>query len=160
MGTTQALRAVLLLAHLAAAAAWIGAMAYSLAIVQPRARRFLGDAARYEEFATALAAGARRGVLALIAVLGASGAALVAVEVSRARDPGVGWTVLVAAKALLLVAAAAIFAHVSWRLWPARLFARADELEALQRRFRATALVLTAVVATAFALGAVAGAIR
>jgi putative copper export protein len=30
---TQALRAVLLLAHLAAAAAWLGGMAYSLAIV-------------------------------------------------------------------------------------------------------------------------------
>jgi putative copper export protein len=56
MGTTQALRAVLLLAHLAAAAAWIGAMAYSLAIVQPRARRFLGRTA----FALGAVAGAVR----------------------------------------------------------------------------------------------------
>jgi hypothetical protein len=51
-------------------------------------------------------------------------------------------------------------AAVSWRLWPARLLARAGEVEALQRRFRATALGLTAIVATAFALGAVARAIR
>jgi putative copper export protein len=57
---TQALRAALLLAHLAAAAVWLGGMAYSLAIVQPRARRFLGGGAEpYEGFATALAAGAR-----------------------------------------------------------------------------------------------------
>jgi uncharacterized membrane protein len=154
---TQALRAVLLLvAHLAAAAVWLGGMAYSLAIVQPRARRFLGAAEPYEGFATALAAG----VLGLIALLTASGAGLVAVEVSGARDAGTTWAVLVAAKAVLLVAAAAVFAHVSWRLWPARLFARADELDALQRRFRATALGLTAIVATAFALGTVAGAIR
>jgi uncharacterized membrane protein len=157
---TQALRAVLLLAHLAAAAVWLGGMAYSLAIVQPRARRFPGGAEPYEGFATALAAGARRGVLGPIALLAASGAGLVAVEVSGARDAGTTWAVLVAAKAVLLVAAAAVFAHVSWRLWPARLFARADELDALQRRFRATALGLTAIVATAFALGTVAGAIR
>ena len=156
---TQAARAVLLLAHLAAAAVWLGGMAYSLTIVQPRARRFLGGAEPYEAFATAVAAGARRGVLGLIALLAASGAGLVAMEVAGARHPGTTWAV-VTAKAVLLVAAAAVFVHVSWRLWPARLFARADELDALQRRFRATALGLTAIVATAFALGAVAGAIR
>jgi uncharacterized membrane protein len=148
-------RAVLLLAHLAAAAVWLGSMTYSLAIVQPRARRFLGSAERYEDFATALAAGARRGVLALIALLAVSGAGLVAV----ADDAGSAWAVLVALKGVLLAAATALFAHVSWRLWPARLFARAGEVEPLQRRFRATAIALTALVATAFALGAVAEAI-
>jgi uncharacterized membrane protein len=157
---TEALRAVLLLAHLAAAATWLGGMVYSLAIVQPRARRFLGSADRYEGFAVALAAGARRGVLALIGLLAASGAGLVAVEIAGADDPGALWAVLVALKAVLLVAATAVFAHVSWRLWPARLFALPAELEALQARFRATALALTALVATAFALGAVTGAIR
>jgi uncharacterized membrane protein len=157
---TEALRAVLLLAHLAAAATWLGGMVYSLAIVQPRARRFLGSADRYEGFAVALAAGARRGVLALIGLLAASGAGLVAVEIAGARDPGALWAVLVALKAVLLVAATAVFAHVSWRLWPARLFALPAELEALQARFRATALALTALVGAAFALGAVAGAVR
>src|SRR3954447_20911719 len=157
---TDALRAVLLLSHLAAAAAWLGGMVYSLAIVQPRARRFLGGADRYEAFAVSLAAGARHGVLALIALLAASGAGLVAVEVSGADDPGALWTVLAAVKAVLLVAAAALFAHVSWRQWPARLFALPAELEALQARFRASALALSALVAAAFALGAVAGAIR
>src|SRR3954447_5149817 len=115
---TEALRAVLLLAHLAAAATWLGGMVYSLAIVQARARRFLGSADRYEGFAVALAAGARRGVLALIGLLAASGAGLVAVEIAGADDPGALWAVLVALKAVLLVAATAVFAHVSWRLWP------------------------------------------
>jgi hypothetical protein len=135
-------------------------MVYSLAIVQPRARRFLGSADRYEGFAVVLAAGARRGVLALIGLLAASGAGLVAVESAGARDPGALWAVLVGLKALLLVAATAVFAHVSWRLWPARLFALPAELEALQARFRATALALTGLVGAAFALGAVAGAVR
>jgi uncharacterized membrane protein len=157
---TEALRAVLLLAHLAAAATWLGGMVYSLAIVQPRARRFLGSADRYEGFAVALAAGARRGVLALIGLLAASGAGLVAVEIAGADDPGALWAVLVALKAGLLVAATAVFVHVSWRLWPARLFALPAEREALQARFRATAVGLTALVGAAFALGAVAGAVR
>jgi uncharacterized membrane protein len=157
---TQALRAVLLLAHLVAAATWLGSMVYGLAIVQPRARRFLGGADRYEALAVALAAGARRGVLALIALLAVSGAALVAVEVSGARDPGAVGAVLGALKAVLLVAATALFAHVSWRQWPARLFALPAELDALQARFRVSALALAALVTGAFALGAVAGAIR
>src|SRR4051794_41839293 len=111
-------RAVLLLAHLAAAAVWLGGMTYSLAIVQPRARRFLGSAERYEDFATALAAGARRGVLALIALLVLSGAGLVAVE----DDPGTAWAVLVALKAVPPAPAPALFPPVPRRLWPARPF--------------------------------------
>src|SRR3954469_638491 len=114
-------RAVLLLAHLAAAAVWLGGMTYSLAIVQPRARRFLGTAERYEDFATALAAGARRGVVALIALLALSGLGLVAVE----DDPATAWAVLVALKAVLLAAATALFVYVSSRLWRARPLARA-----------------------------------
>src|SRR3954471_21741298 len=120
---TEALRAVLLLAHLSAAATWLGGMVYSLAIVQPRARRVLASADRYEGLAVAVGAGARRGVLALIGLLAASGAGLVAVEIAGARDPGALWAVLVAVKAVLLMAATTVFAHVSWRLWPARLFA-------------------------------------
>src|SRR3954470_4885029 len=126
---TEALRAVLLLAHLAAAATWLGGMFYSLAIVQPRARRFLGSADRYEGFAVALAAGARRGVLALIGLLAASGAGLVAVELRGGDAPGALWPVLTGWKAVLLVAPTAVLAHVSWRRWPARQFAVPAELE-------------------------------
>jgi putative copper export protein len=74
---TDALRAALLTAHLAAAAVWLGGMIYSLVIVQPRAQRLLGGPQPYEPFAVALAAGARRGVLALAGALAASGAGLV-----------------------------------------------------------------------------------
>jgi hypothetical protein len=62
----------------------------------------------------------------------------------------------VALKAAGLCAAAGLFAHVSWRLWPARLFAGADELETHRLRFRRSAAILTAIVALEFVLGAAA----
>ena len=75
-----------------AAAVWLGAMVHSLAVVQPRAQRFLGSAERYEAFAAELAAGARWKVLGLCGALGASGIALTAMEVSARRaPPGCGW---------------------------------------------------------------------
>ena len=53
-------------AHVLVAAAWFGAMAYSLAVVQPRAVRFLADERRSEDFAATLASGARYSVLVLV----------------------------------------------------------------------------------------------
>ena len=135
-------------------AVWLGAMAYSLAVVQPRAARFFADRPRdRERFAVELAAGARRPVLAAVALLAASGAGLVAAE-DGAR--ATGWWTLIALKAAGLCAAAGLFAHVSWRLWPARLFAGSDELEAQRRRFTRSAAALTAIVALEFVLGAAA----
>ena len=48
---TEALRAVLLLAHLAAAATWLGGMVYSLAIVQPRVVRKFAGARKFQRCA-------------------------------------------------------------------------------------------------------------
>jgi hypothetical protein len=118
--------------HLLAGAVWLGAMAYSLAVVQPRAQRFIEDERRREAFAAELAAGARRPVLGVIALLAASGAVLVALEAGDGT--GSGWWLLVGAKVALLAAATALFWHVSWRLWPRRLFATPEELPALRAR--------------------------
>jgi hypothetical protein len=135
-------------------AVWLGAMAYSLVVVQPRAARFLADRPRdRERFAVELAAGARWPVLAAVALLAASGVGLVAVE-DAAR--ATGWWTLIALKAAGLCAAAALFAHVSWRLWPARLFAGPGELETHRRRFTRSAAALTAIVALEVVLGAAA----
>ena len=139
--------------HLLAAAGWFGAMAYSLAVVQPRSARFLSDERRSEAFAVELAAGARYPVLAVIGLLALSGGVLTAED---AAGHGTGWWVLVALKAGLLAAAAGLFALVSWRLWPRRLFAPAAELPELRARFRRIALVLTALVAAEIVLGAAA----
>ena len=137
--------------HLLAAAVWLGAMAYSLAVVQPRSQRFIEDERRREAFAVELAAGARRPVLGVIALLAGSGAALVALEAGD--DPGSGWWLIVGAK---VAAAAALFWHVSWRLWPRRLFATPEELPALRERFRGVAWALMALVGLEIVLGAAA----
>lgn len=143
--------------HVLVAAVWLGAMAYSLVVVQPRAARLLG-LERYEELATVLAAGARWSVLSMCAALAATGAALVALAYAATgeADPGGPWLALVAVKAVLLVAAVAVFARVSWRLWPQRLFALPAELPELHRTFRRTAYVLMCLVGTEIVLGAAA----
>lgn len=128
-------------------------MLYSLFVVQPRAAATLDDP---EPLSVALAAGARWKVVAMCALLAASGAGLILAE----DGPPAAWTVLAAIKAALLIAALALFAHVSWRMWPARLFALPAELPAHRRHFRAMALGLTAIVGVAFVLGTVADGIR
>ena len=144
-------------AHVLAAAIWLGAMAYSLAVVQPRSRRFLDDEESREGFAAMLASGARYPVLALIALIAVSGAALTAIGGDEGRPDG--WWALIAAKAVILALAFALFAFVSWRLWPARLFAVPAERDAIRRRFAAVAIALVALVGTAIVLGAAAAAI-
>jgi hypothetical protein len=51
---------------------------------------------------------------------------------------------------VLEAAAAAIFGHVSWRHWPARVFALPGELAGYQRRLRIQAWTILVLVATAF----------
>jgi hypothetical protein len=144
-------------AHVLLAAVWLGTMAYSLAVVQPRTARFLADERRSEQLAAVLAAGARRIVLALIAALAASGVALALVAPG---DRSGGWWALIAAKAGVLALALGVFARVSWRLWAARLFATGDELPAVRRRFRRAAIVLIVLVAAGTVLGVAADALR
>jgi hypothetical protein len=106
-----------------------------------------------------LAAGARWKVIAVVTALALSGAGLTAVELTAADAPDGLWTVLVALKGGVLVAAVAVFVNVSWRLWPARAKAHAlgsPELAFLQRRFAVLAVVLAALVAAGLTLGAMA----
>lgn len=148
-----AVRFLLLAVHIVAAAVWLGAMAYSLAVLQPRLRRFFADPVRSEELATFLAAGARWKVIAMIGLLGVTGAGLVAVE---GWQHSTGWRLAVLAKVVLLLVAAGFFCWVSWRLWPARVFALPAEVPRWQRRFDAVGAVLIGLVGAEFLLGAVA----
>lgn len=137
---------LLTLVHAGVGALWLGAMAYSLFTVQPKIAAMVGgDAERVEDAQRILAHGNRWRVVGLIGALWASGIALAAVDTNR------DWPVI-AAKAVLLAAASALFWWVSWRGWPRRVFALPDELPALQRRFRAAAITMLALVGAAFAL--------
>lgn len=145
--------ALLTTIHAGTAAVWLGAMVYSLWVVQPRAAAALDDP---EAFSVALAAGARWKVVSICAVLAASGAGLIAIE----DGASTAWTVLALLKVALLIVALALFWHVSWHMWPARLFALPEELPGHRRRFRAVAFGLTAVVGLAFVAGTVAQSLR
>jgi hypothetical protein len=137
---------LLLAVHVTVAAMWLGAMGYSLFVVQPRLARLVGnDPLRVEEIHRELAHGNRWRVAALIATLWLTGIGLVWLR------PG-SWP-LVAIKALALAGATALFWWVSWRGWPQRVFALPDELPALQLRFRRIAIAMLALVALGFASG-------
>ena len=143
---------VVTLVHVGVATLWFGSMAYSLFVVQPRLARALADPVRAEDVYRELAAGNRWRVVGLIAVLGLTGAGLALVHDGRTA----AWWVAVAAKAALLIGAAALFWWVSWRGWPRRIFALPAEIPAEQARFRRVALVMVSLVGAAFVLGVVA----
>jgi hypothetical protein len=140
--------------HLLVAAIWFGAMAYSLGVVQPRARRFFADSPQtYEDLATTLAAGARWKVIGMLVVLAATGAGLVAVTVVDSPTRTGWWWALIAAKAGLLLVASAVFWYVSWRMWPRRVFALPEEQPAHQRAFLRVGWTLAVLAGAAMVLG-------
>jgi len=140
---------LLVLAHAGPAAIWLGSMAYSLFVVQPRIARVLRDPEQAEDLYRELGAGNRWRVIGLIGLIGVAGAGLVAVD----PEDGAGWWVVIAVKAVLWLAASGLFWWVSWRGWPRRVFALPEELPGQQRRFRLVALALLGLVGTAAVLG-------
>jgi hypothetical protein len=133
------MRALLIAAHLFLGVGWLGAMSYSLFMVQPKAARyFAADDDAHEDFLTTLANGARWKVIGLLAVLAGSGVALA----FTAHDRTGWWWAGVAGKAALLVAASGVFWWVSWRAWPARVFALPAERARWRLRFRVAALTM------------------
>ena len=143
---------ILIVAHTLAAAAWFGAMFYSLAVLHPRARAYFALLRQLEEFITFIAAGARWKVLFGCAVIGATGLALIPFR----ENPPAAWLGCIAAKALLFAAAMSIFAYASWVVWPARLMAAQDEIAAFQSRFRIIAVSLIVLVVLCFLLSVMA----
>jgi len=145
-------RVLLLVVHAGLAAAWLGSMAYSLTVVQPRLPGYFGsDDDAHEAFVVALAHGNRWRVVSLVAALALSGVGLLLI------DDGVDLAIHLV-KGGLLAAAAALFWYVSWRHWPRRVFALPAERPALRGRLRLIAWTMLVLVGLAFALGVVAGA--
>jgi Flp pilus assembly protein TadB len=137
---------LVVIVHAGLAAAWVGGMAYSLFVVQPKLKRFFGPDEESREALTAvIASGNRYKVLALIAVIAATGVVLLMLDHEH------WWIHLI--KAALLIAATTVFWYVSWRHWPRRVFATAAERPALQRQLHLLAATILTLTATAFALG-------
>lgn len=132
------------LAHLGLTASWLGAMGYSLGVVQPKVTRFFPDERQREEFLTILAHGNRWRVVALLATL------IVTATAVLLTSPGAMVSTGYAAALVPHLAAAGVFAHVSWQHWPARVFALPAELSGYRRRLRALAWTMLGLVGTAF----------
>jgi len=134
---------LLAIAHLTLAASWFGSMLYSLTVVQPKVALFLPDEQRREELLTTLAQGNRWKVLPLIGalMLTAAGVALTA-----SATVATGYLVALA----LYAAAAAVFVNVSWRHWPARVFALPEELPGFRRSLTIQARTILVLVGAAF----------
>ncbi len=134
---------LLVVVHLTVAAIWFGSMSYSLTVVQPKVATFFPDAEAREPFLLLLAHGNRWKVIGLVAVLVVTG---LAVAVFSGGLVAIGYAV-----ALLLYAmATGIFWYVSWRHWPARVFAVSEELPGYQRRLHVLATAMLLLVAVAF----------
>jgi Flp pilus assembly protein TadB len=141
--------ALIAIIHAGLAAAWVGGMAYSLFVVQPKLKKYFAGRDDDREHLTAvIASGNRYKVLALIGVIAATGVVLLLLDHRH-------WW-LHALKAVLLLAATAIFWFVSWRHWPRRIFATAAERPALQRQLITLATIMLTLAGTAFALGVLA----
>jgi hypothetical protein len=135
---------LLAVVHLTLAATWLGSMVYSLAVVQPRVARFFPEEEGREKFLLALAHGNRWPVVGLVAMLIVTAAGVMATA-SPLRVV-IGYAVAVA----LYGAAAGIFADVSWRHWPARIFALPTELASFRRSLMVRAWTMLCLVGAAF----------
>ena len=134
------------IAHLALAAVWFGSMGYSLAVVQPRVARFFTDLGQREEFLLTLAHGNRRPVIGLLVALTTAALLVLLTAPTLVR---IGYGVVL----VLQSAAAGVFWQVSWRHWPARVFALPEELPGYHRRLRALAWTMLVLVGAAFGTG-------
>jgi hypothetical protein len=132
----------MVIAHLTIAAVWLGSMVYSLVVVQPRVERFFPDAEHREEFLVTLAHGNRRPVVALVTALLVTDLAILVMR----PDVRLGFGIAL----VLHLLAGSVFAHVSWRHWPARVFAVAEELPGFQHRLRLLAWTILVLVGAAF----------
>lgn len=145
--------AVIRFVHVIASAGLLGAMGYSIGVVQPRARRFFENAKDFEEFTAFISHGARWKMLGTLALIALTGALLIIFHSHQAAH---GWLALIAAKVGILLIATLVFCYASWRLWPARIFASPEEIPIFQRRFRIVGYTMITMVVLEFILAAVA----
>jgi uncharacterized membrane protein len=148
------IRTLAAIVHALAGAAWFGSMFYSLTVFQPRALAYFVDPGRFEDFIAAVSRGARWKVLSAFGIVLLSGVALVLF--GRPRPVTGIWIALIIVKSLLFLAALALFCHVSWNLWPARIFATPEEAPLFQKRFRRIGLILLLLVGSDLVLGVMA----
>jgi len=133
---------------------WIGAVAFNLFVLTPRAQAWFADAGAHEDFVFNVVHGLRWPVLlGALAVVGAGGWRWHALAPSASE----AWSMLMALKVVCTCASLAMFGWVTLRLWPSRAFATVDELPGVRRRFHALGIGIVGANTLAAALGVLAG---
>lgn len=144
--------AVVLGVHVLGGGVWIGAMVFSIFILHPRAESYFAKDVDFEDFIFHVVNGARWKVLGGIVGVLASGVAL-AVWPGHAVTDDPLWLAAFVLKIALFVVAAGCFVYVSWRLWPQRTFASAEELPALKAHFWRVGVLMVVANAANMSLG-------
>ncbi|MBN9517948.1 hypothetical protein J0H58_05410 [bacterium] len=144
------LEQVLFWVHGMSAAAWFGAIFYRTLVVDGKAFHYFPDAAGYERFSTHLADGMRHVVTAGMLTCAGSGFVLVGL---RWNPDSPAWLGLVGAKVVVQLAAAGLFAYVSYVHWPWRSLAAPEEFAGYRREGHRLALGMVALSGLGFLLG-------
>jgi uncharacterized membrane protein len=156
----QLAEAALLGVHVLGGGVWVGAMVFSVFVLQPRAEAFFRRQADFEDFIFSVVHGARwkvfSGVVAIL--LSGMGLAVWPGHAIMAESPL--WLGLFAAKLAAFVIAAGLFMYVSWVLWPRRTFATAEELPHIKRHFFRVGAVMVVANALNMLLGITAHVLR
>lgn len=146
--------------HVLGGGVWIGAMVFSVFILQPRAERFFQRDVDFEDFIFSVVHGARWKVFSGIVAILLSGIALAVWPGHSVVDDSPLWLSLFATKLALFVLAAGLFIYVSWVLWPRRTFATAEELPGIKRHFFRVGAVMVVANALNMLLGLAAHLLR
>jgi len=145
--------ASLLAVHVLGGGVWVGAMVFSVFILQPRAQLYFTRDADFEGFIFTVVHGARwkvfAGVLAIL--LSGIGLSVWPGHAIVADDPI--WLAVYLLKLLAFVLAAGLFVYVSWVLWPRRTFATPEELPAIKQHFFRVGAVMVVANALNLVLG-------
>lgn len=144
------LELILFWVHGMSAAAWFGAIFYRTLVVDGKAFRYFADAADYERFSTHLADGMRYVVTAGMLTCAASGFLLMGL---RWNPDSPTWLGLMGAKVAVQLAAAGLFAYVSYVHWPWRSLAAPEEFAGYRREGQRLALGMVALSGLGFLLG-------
>ncbi len=146
----RVLEQVLFWVHGTSAAAWFGAIFYRTLVVDGKAFRYFADVADYERFSTHMADGMRYVVTAGMLTCATSGFLLAGL---RWNPDNAAWLGLIAAKVAVQIAAAGLFAYVSYVHWPWRSCAAPEESPKYRREGQRLALAMVALSGLGFVLG-------
>jgi uncharacterized membrane protein len=142
----DAWHALISFVHTVGGGIWIGAVGFNVFVLHPRAEKFFAEPGRFEDFVFTVVSGMRWWVVAGIVSLAGAG-----FELLRLRALALDAVLL--AKLVLLLVTTALFAVLSWRMWPARVLATAPELAELRRSFARVGAAMVACNLLNVALG-------